>query len=78
MKKHPMTELTEMCQKRSLKLEFRDRWEETKEIEVLIEKQVVGKGSYRKKLIAQNRAAKNALENLDTFFPQFNQPCQPM
>lgn len=50
MKKHPMTELTEICQKRNLKLEFVDRWEETKEIEVFIDKQPVGKGSYRKKL----------------------------
>lgn len=73
-----MTELTEICQKRNLKLEFVDSWEKTKEVQVFIDKQLVGKGSYRKKLIAQNRAAKDALNNLDTLLVQINQPCQPM
>lgn len=73
-----MTELTEICQKRSLKLEFVDLWEETKEIQVFIDKKLVGKGSYRKKLIAQNRAAKDALNNLDRVLGEINQPCQPM
>lgn len=79
IKRHPMTELTEICQKRNWKLEFVDYlWEETKEIQVVIDKQVVGKGSYRKKLIAQNRAAKDALNNLDTLLGEFNHPCQSM
>ena len=78
MKRHPMTELTEMCQKRNLKWEFVDLWEERKEIHVLIDKQLVGKGSYGKKLIAQNRAAKDALDNFHTILGQFNEPCQPM
>ncbi|XP_038888348.1 ribonuclease 3-like protein 3 [Benincasa hispida] len=78
MKKHPMTELTEICQKRNLNLEFVDCWEERKEVQVFIDKQLVGKGSYRKKLIAQNRAAKDALNNLDRVLGEFNQPCQPM
>ncbi|PHT43090.1 hypothetical protein CQW23_17115 [Capsicum baccatum] len=59
---HPMTKLHELCQKNKLKLEFvGHQWEKTGEIEVFVDRKLVGKGkSSGKKTIAQNRAAHNA------------------
>ncbi|RHN68918.1 putative ribonuclease III [Medicago truncatula] len=66
IQRHPVTELHEVCQKKSLKLQFRDLWKETMRIEVLINEEFVGSGVYgSKKEIAHNRAAKNALENME-------------
>ncbi|KAJ7960356.1 ribonuclease 3-like protein 3 [Quillaja saponaria] len=65
IKKHPMTELCEICQKNNFNLKFIDLWKESMAIEVLIDDRLVGRGIYgHKKEIAQNRAAKNALENI--------------
>ncbi|KAM3301481.1 ribonuclease 3-like protein 3 [Capsicum chacoense] len=59
---HPMTKLHQLCQKNKLKLEFvGHQWEKTGEIEVFVDRKLVGKGkSSGKKTIAQNRAAHNA------------------
>ncbi|XP_045809730.1 ribonuclease 3-like protein 3, partial [Trifolium pratense] len=66
IQKHPVTELHEICQKKSLKLQFIDLWRESMSVNVLINEKVVGRGIYgSKKEIAHNRAAKNALENME-------------
>jgi len=66
IQRHPVTELHEVCQKKSLKLQFRDLWKESMRVEVLINEEFVGSGVYgSKKEIAHNRAAKNALENME-------------
>ncbi|CAI0550929.1 unnamed protein product [Linum tenue] len=60
---HPVTELYEMCQKRKLRLEFKGSWKQG--IDVYVNDQLAGRGNYEsKKEIAQNRAAKDALDNL--------------
>ncbi|CAN0897047.1 Ribonuclease 3-like protein 3 [Linum grandiflorum] len=62
LKVHPVTELLEICQKKKLKLEFKGLWKEG--IDVYVNDQIVGRGSYEsKKEVAQNRAAKDALDN---------------
>ncbi|CAN1161308.1 Ribonuclease 3-like protein 3 [Linum perenne] len=62
LKVHPVTELYEICQKRKLKLEFKGLWKEG--IDVYVNDQFAGRGSYEsKKEVAQNRAAKDALDN---------------
>ena len=43
LKRHPVTELYEMCQKRNLKLRFVDRWKETTTVDVLINEAAGGK-----------------------------------
>nr|XP_023887100.1 ribonuclease 3-like protein 3 isoform X1 [Quercus suber]POE67789.1 ribonuclease 3-like protein 3 [Quercus suber] len=63
---HPVTQLYEVCQKRNLKIEFVDLWTESTAVDVLIDNQHMGRGVYSlKKDIAHNRAAKNALENME-------------
>lgn len=63
---HPVTQLYEVCQKRNLKIEFVDLWNESTAVDVLIDNQHMGRGVYSlKKDIAHNRAAKNALENME-------------
>lgn len=65
LKIHPVTELYEVCQKRNLKVKFVDMWRETRAFDVLIDDQLVGRGTYDlKKEIAHNRAAKDALHNI--------------
>ncbi|KAF8016714.1 hypothetical protein BT93_H2055 [Corymbia citriodora subsp. variegata] len=65
LKLHPVTELYELCQKKSLKLRFVDLWSESSSFIVLVNDRLVGKGTYKpKKDIALNRAAKDALENI--------------
>lgn len=69
LKLHPMSALFEVCQKKGLQLRFDDLWKEHTTFEVFIDDQFVGKGSYGlKKEIAQNRAAKVALDNMEKFF----------
>jgi len=63
---HPVTQLYEVCQKRNLKIEFVDLWTESTAVDVLIDNQHMGRGVYSlKKDIAHNRAAKNALDNME-------------
>ncbi|KAF3953692.1 hypothetical protein ACB098_06G091600 [Castanea mollissima] len=63
---HPVTQLYEVCQKRNLKIEFVDLWTESTAVDVLIDNQHMGRGVYGlKKDIAHNRAAKNALDNME-------------
>ncbi|KAL3848998.1 hypothetical protein ACJIZ3_010880 [Penstemon smallii] len=58
---HPVTMLNEMCQKKGLEVKFVDLWSAKGEIEVLVDGEFVGKGIYEdKKVIAVNRAARNA------------------
>lgn len=63
---HPVTKLYEVCQKRNLKIKFVDLWKESTAFDVLIDDQHMGRGVYgRKKEIAHNRAAKDALDNIE-------------
>ncbi|KDP30782.1 hypothetical protein JCGZ_13725 [Jatropha curcas] len=65
LKVHPVTELYEVCQKRNLKVKFVDSWRESMAFDVLINDQLIGRGTYGlKKEIAHNRAAKDALDNI--------------
>ncbi|TKY50002.1 Ribonuclease 3 protein 3 [Spatholobus suberectus] len=67
IQKHPVTELYEVCQKQNLKIQFVDRWKESMAFNVVIDEKLVGTGIYgTKKQIAQSRAAKDALNNIDT------------
>ncbi|XP_058783527.1 ribonuclease 3-like protein 3 [Vicia villosa] len=66
VKKHPVSQLIEVCQEKKFKLQFIDLWEESSSIEVFINEKFVGRGIYgSKKAIARYRAAKNALDNID-------------
>ncbi|GAV69707.1 Ribonuclease_3 domain-containing protein, partial [Cephalotus follicularis] len=65
LKRHPVTELYEVCQKKNLKVKFVDLWKESTAFEVFIDDQLVGRDTYgTKKEIAHNRAAKDALNNM--------------
>jgi len=65
IQRHPSAELNEFCQKKGLKLQFRDLWKVSGIVEVLIDEKLAGSGKCgSKKEIAHNRAAKNALENI--------------
>lgn len=64
--KHPVSELFEFCQKtrRGVKI-VKDEWDKNLTVEVLIDGELVGSATYaQKKEIAQNRAAKAALDKL--------------
>ncbi|KAL6592734.1 hypothetical protein ACP70R_049409 [Stipagrostis hirtigluma subsp. patula] len=64
--KHPVSELFEFCQKtrRGVKI-VKDEWDKNLKVEVLIDGELVGSATYaQKKEIAQNRAAKAALDKL--------------
>lgn len=68
VKKHPMAELLETCQKEGLKLAVVDLWKDTSLCIVFIEDELAGKAAYsNRKDIAQNRAAKDALNNIGKF-----------
>nr|CAD1842585.1 unnamed protein product [Ananas comosus var. bracteatus] len=64
--KHPVSELYELCQKLGWGVRFmKDGWTENLTVEVLIDGKLVGSATYgHKKEIAQNRAAKAALDKL--------------
>lgn len=65
MKRHPVSELYEVCQKNNKKVEFVDLWAKNTAFNVFIDGQLVGTASYGlKKEVAHNRAAKNALDNI--------------
>ncbi|GAA0160650.1 hypothetical protein LIER_39076 [Lithospermum erythrorhizon] len=62
---HPMTKLYEMCQKNGFKIKVNDLWENTGEIQVLVDGEIAGRGQYQsKKIIALNRAANNAYHQI--------------
>ncbi|KAK9285317.1 hypothetical protein L1049_024508 [Liquidambar formosana] len=72
--KHPMSELYELCQKRGWKLEFVTDLT-NKVVDVLVEDHLVGRANYdlkKKKDIAQNRAAKDALAKIERILGQTN------
>ena len=61
---HPNTQLHEICQKNNLSLKYVDSWAKDKAVDCFIDGQFVGRGTYSlRKEVAQNRAAKNALDN---------------
>jgi hypothetical protein len=64
--KHPVSELFEFCQKTHRGVKFlKDEWDKSLKVQVLIDGEVVGSAIYGpKKEIAQNRAAKDALDKL--------------
>uniref|UniRef100_A0A1D1XPC4 Ribonuclease 3-like protein 3 n=1 Tax=Anthurium amnicola TaxID=1678845 RepID=A0A1D1XPC4_9ARAE len=64
--RHPVSELLELCQKRGLSLRFlKDTWSENTTVGVMVDGKLVGCAAYgQKKEIAQNRAAKAALDYL--------------
>ncbi|KAK7306649.1 hypothetical protein VNO77_44601 [Canavalia gladiata] len=65
IKKNPVTELLQFCQKQNLKIQFVDLWKESMAINIIINGKLVGTGTYRtKKQIAVIRAAKDALNNI--------------
>ncbi|KAK7258809.1 hypothetical protein RIF29_24396 [Crotalaria pallida] len=69
IKIHPVTELHEICQKRNLVIKFVDSWKESKAFNVFINGKLVGIGKHvSKKEVAYNRAAKNALDNIEKVF----------
>ncbi|XP_051200166.1 ribonuclease 3-like protein 3 [Lolium perenne] len=64
--RHPVSELLEFCQKnrRGLKI-VKDGWDKNLKVDVLVDGELVGSAVYgQKKEIAQNRAAKAALDKL--------------
>ncbi|OIV95124.1 hypothetical protein TanjilG_21514 [Lupinus angustifolius] len=70
LKTHPVTELYNVCQKRHKKVKFVDLWEKSRTFLVLVDNKLVGKSIHdtRRKDILQNRAAKNALDNIGKIF----------
>lgn len=63
---HPVTKLYEICQKKNLKVTFEDLWKENMEFNVFVDDQLAGKATYGlKKDIAHNRAAMDALNNIE-------------
>ncbi|KAL2483030.1 RNAse II-like 1 [Forsythia ovata] len=62
---HPVTMLYEICQKNGRKVNIRDSWRKTGEIEIFVDGKFAGRGKYdAKKLIAVNRAAHNAYQQI--------------
>ncbi|KAL3845281.1 hypothetical protein ACJIZ3_002684 [Penstemon smallii] len=58
---HPVTMLYEECQKNKAKIDCKDFWDETGEIEFIVDGESIGKAKYTaKKSIANNRAAQEA------------------
>lgn len=64
--KHPVSELLEFCQKTRRGLQFvKDGWDKHLKVDVLVDGELLGTATYaQKKEIAQNRAAKAALDKL--------------
>nr|GEU29582.1 ribonuclease 3-like protein 3 [Tanacetum cinerariifolium] len=61
LKLNPMTKLNETCQKIGIKLEYKNSWVETGEIEIYNGNELIGKGNYKKKkATAKNKAAADA------------------
>ncbi|KAI3464893.1 hypothetical protein Pfo_021556 [Paulownia fortunei] len=62
---HPVTMLYEICQKNKVKLESRDLWKETGEIEFMVDGEFVGRAKYMaKRVVANNRAAHEAYQKI--------------
>ncbi|KAK4429317.1 Ribonuclease 3-like protein 3 [Sesamum alatum] len=62
---HPVTMLYEICQKNKVKLESRDLWKETGEIEFIVDDEFVGRAKYTaKRVVANNRAANEAYHKI--------------
>lgn len=58
---HPVRKLYETCQKHGLKLQLVDLWSKEGAYEVIVDKNLKGRGKCRaKKEVALNRAANNA------------------
>ncbi|CAI9294789.1 unnamed protein product [Lactuca saligna] len=62
---NPVTRFNEMCQKFGIKPEYKDLWDDRKEIEIYVDEKLIGIGNNKnKKTIAKNKAAAQAYENL--------------
>ncbi|KAE9593663.1 putative ribonuclease III [Lupinus albus] len=69
LKIHPVTELYEVCDKMNKKVQFVDLWQKSRTFLVFIDNKLVGKNIHdTRKDIVQNRAAKNALDNIAKVF----------
>lgn len=65
LKLHPVAKFNEACQKIRVKPQAKDLWNKTGEIEIYINNEFIGRGMYKlKKMIAVNRAADDAYNNL--------------
>lgn len=68
---NPVTELYELCQKRSWTVKFENSWKKSATIKVYVQQQLVGQATYAvKKEIAEKRAAKDALCHIDKILLQ--------
>ncbi|GMY28296.1 ribonuclease 3-like protein 3 [Fagus crenata] len=66
---NPVVTLLEICQKNGLKFRFdTDSWEMDQTAKVYIGDSLIGKAVYGKKDIAMNRAAKDALDKIESYF----------
>ncbi|KAK9056777.1 hypothetical protein SSX86_024140 [Deinandra increscens subsp. villosa] len=66
---NPMMKLNETCQKMGIKLEYKNLWIETGDIEIYKDNELIGKGNYKKKkTTAKNKAAADAYDNLVKLF----------
>ncbi|KAI3809736.1 hypothetical protein L1987_19336 [Smallanthus sonchifolius] len=62
---NPVMKLNETCQKMGIKLQYKNLWIETGDIEIYKDNELIGKGNYKKKkTTAKNKAAADAYENL--------------
>ncbi|CAL5391159.1 unnamed protein product [Camellia sinensis] len=62
---HPVTKFYELCQKHAFEVRLVDLWKETGAIDVFVDSEFVATGIYTsKKLIALNRAANNAYNEI--------------
>jgi dsRNA-specific ribonuclease len=66
---NPVVTLLEICQKNGLKFRIdTDSWENDQTAKVYIGDSLIGKAAYGKKDIAMNRAAKDALDKIESYF----------
>ncbi|KAJ9561194.1 hypothetical protein OSB04_006354 [Centaurea solstitialis] len=64
LQKDPVRRLKELCHKKKLKIQFRDKWLKEGVCEVFVDNELIGRGEYKaKKEIALNRAAEDAWIN---------------
>jgi hypothetical protein len=64
--KNPVSELNEICQSLGYQVEWDNKWDESKTIDIILNKtMMIGTASYgRRRDICQNRAAKMAIDRI--------------
>ncbi|GMY28294.1 ribonuclease 3-like protein 3 [Fagus crenata] len=66
---NPVVTLLKICQKKGLKFKFdTDSWEKDQTAKVYIGNSLIGKAAYRKKEVAMNWAAKDALDKIERYY----------